>query len=92
MRDLGNAVTLVACADPRPAIAVRALFDLSDAARYGRGRPGLAAGILGFAALGAAGLLARRGLTPAFPPARELRVPARADGLPVVCLSGGTAG
>lgn len=61
IRDLGSAVTLVACADPRPAIGVRVLFDLSDAARYGRGRPALAAGILGFAAFGAAGLLARRG-------------------------------
>jgi uncharacterized membrane protein YedE/YeeE len=61
IRDLGSAVTLVACADPRPAIGVRVLFDLSDAARYGRGRPALAAGVLGFAALGAAGFLARRG-------------------------------
>lgn len=61
VRDLGSAVTLLACTDPRPAIGVRVLFDLSDAARYGRGRPGLAAGILGFAAVGAAGFLARRG-------------------------------
>lgn len=60
VRDLGSALTLLA-PDPRAAIGARVLFDLTDAARYGRGRPALAAGILGFAAVGAAGLLARRG-------------------------------
>ncbi len=61
VRDLGSAVTLLACrrsaSGHRGARPVRP----RDAARYGRGRPGLAAGILAFAAVGAAGLLARRG-------------------------------
>jgi hypothetical protein len=61
VRDMGSAVTLIASADPRAAMAARVLFDLSDAARYGRGGPTLAASILGFAAVGAAGFLARRG-------------------------------
>lgn len=61
VRDAGSAVMLLASPDPRPAIGVRVLFDLSDAARYGRGRPLLLASVLGFAAVGAAGLLARRG-------------------------------
>jgi hypothetical protein len=60
VRDLGSAVALVVSPDPRPALAVRALFDVSDAARYGRGRPAVLAMTLGFAALGALGLFARR--------------------------------
>ena len=58
VRDLGSAVSLVAASDPRAAIGVRVFFDLADSARYGRGRPALT---LGFAAIGAAGFLARRG-------------------------------
>jgi len=61
VRDLGSAVTLVAASDPRAAIGARVLFDLADSARYGRGRPALLASTLGFAAIGAAGFLARRG-------------------------------
>jgi hypothetical protein len=60
VRDLGSGLVLAVAPDPRPAIGVRVLFDLSDAARYGRGRPKVLAMTLGFAALGAAGLLARR--------------------------------
>ena len=61
VRDLGSAVMLVTTADPRPAIGTRVLFDLADSARYGRGRPALLASTLGFAVVGAAGFLARRG-------------------------------
>lgn len=61
VRDLGSAVALVAASDPRAAIGVRVFFDLADSARYGRGRPALLASTLGFAAIGAAGFLARRG-------------------------------
>ena len=46
--------------DARPAIAARAAFDLSDAARHGRGNPRVLALTAGFAAFGALGLLARR--------------------------------
>jgi hypothetical protein len=60
-RDVVSAVALVALPDVRPAIAARAVFDLSDAARYGRGRPAVLAMTLGFGALGLAGLLTRRG-------------------------------
>ena len=52
-----NAVALVLPGDPRPAIAARVLFDLSDAARYGRGNPRVLAMTAGFAAFGALGLL-----------------------------------
>jgi hypothetical protein len=41
---------------PRAALALRVAFDLSDAVRYGRGRPKVLAMTLGFAAVGAAGL------------------------------------
>jgi hypothetical protein len=61
VRDAVSAVTLVAFRDPRPAIAARAAFDLSDAARYGRGRPAVLVMTLGFGVLGLAGLLTRRG-------------------------------
>lgn len=60
VRDLGSGLLLAASPDPRAAIGVRVLFDLSDAARYGRGRPQVLAMTLGFAALGAVGLFARR--------------------------------
>ena len=39
VRDLGSALALGLASDPRGAIGVRALFDLFDAARYGRGKP-----------------------------------------------------
>lgn len=61
IRDLGSGLLLVASPDPRPTIALRVAFDVSDAARYGRGRPAVLAMTLGFAALGVAGLLANRG-------------------------------
>ena len=59
-RDLVNAVALVLPGDARPAIAARALFDLSDAARHGRRNPRVLAMTAGFAAFGALGLLGRR--------------------------------
>lgn len=59
-RDLVNAVALVLPGFARPAIAVRAAYDLSDAARLGRGNPRVLAMTAGFAAFGALGLLARR--------------------------------
>lgn len=52
-RDLGNGALLLASPDPRPAIAQRVLFDVSDALMFGRRKPGVAAAALGFAALGA---------------------------------------
>lgn len=61
VRDAGSALALVASSDPRAAIALRVLFDLADTARYGPGRPKVVAITAGFAAIGAAGLLARRG-------------------------------
>lgn len=60
VRDVGNGITLALASDPRPAIAARVLYDLSDAVRYGRGRPAMAAGIVAFAALGLAALVAPR--------------------------------
>ena len=60
VRDLGNGLALALSSDPRAAIGMRALFDLSDAARYGRGKPKVLAMTLGFAAFGALGLFARR--------------------------------
>lgn len=60
VRDLGSALALGLASDPRGAIGVRALFDLSDAARYGRGKPKVQAMTIGFAAFGAIGLLGRR--------------------------------
>ena len=59
-RDLVNAIALVLPGDARPAIAARAVFDLSDAARHGRGNPRILAMTAGFAAFGALGLLGRR--------------------------------
>lgn len=58
-RDVISALSLLD-RDPRAAMAARAAFDLSDAARLGRGRPRVLAMTGGFAALGALGLLARR--------------------------------
>lgn len=59
-RDLVNAIALVLPGDQRPAIAARTVFDLSDAARHGRGNPRVLALTAGFAAFGALGLLGRR--------------------------------
>lgn len=59
VRDAGNGLTLALSSDPRPAIAARVLFDLSDTLAYARGRPKVAAMTLGFAALGAAALASR---------------------------------
>ena len=58
-RDIGSGIALVGSRDPRPAIAARILYHLSDAVLFGRGRPKVAASALGFAALGIAGLRAR---------------------------------
>ena len=60
VRDLGNGIALALSGDARTAIGMRALFDVSDAARYGRGKPKVLAMTLGFAALGALGLFAKR--------------------------------
>jgi hypothetical protein len=55
MRDLANGVTLatavLAGRDPRPALAARAMFDLSDAVKYGRNDRKILAATLTFAAL-----------------------------------------
>lgn len=59
-RDAVNALGLAFSSDPRGAIGARALFDLTDAAHYGRGRPRVLAMTAGFAAFGALGLLAKR--------------------------------
>ena len=59
VRDLGSGIALIASRDPRSAMVARVLYDLSDAALFGRGRPKVAASALGFAALGLAGLRAR---------------------------------
>ena len=54
-RDLTNGITLamalLAGRDPRPALAARAMFDLSDAVKYGRNDRRVLAGTLAFAAL-----------------------------------------
>lgn len=60
VRDLGSGLALALSPDPRPALALRALFDAGDAVRYGRGNPSMLAMTTGFGALGALGLLARR--------------------------------
>ncbi|HEX2505073.1 MAG TPA: hypothetical protein VHK22_02590 [Gaiellaceae bacterium] len=57
-RDVGNGLLLLASPDPRPAIAQRALYDVADAVMFGRRKPGVAAGALGFAALALYGLFA----------------------------------
>ena len=59
VRDLGSGIALVASRDPRPAMVARVLYDVSDAALFGRGRPKVAVSALGFAGLGIAGLRAR---------------------------------
>jgi hypothetical protein len=59
VRDLGSGIVLLTARDPRPAMAARVLYDVSDAVLFGRGRPKVAASALGFAALGVAGLRAR---------------------------------
>jgi hypothetical protein len=55
IRDLTNGLTLLAVTmtgrDPRPALAARAMFDLSDAWKFGRKDRRVMAGALGFAAL-----------------------------------------
>ena len=60
LRDLASAGALLAPGHERKAIAARVALDVSDAVRYGGGRPRLRAGILAFAAFGALGLVARR--------------------------------
>ncbi len=60
IRDAASAIALATASDPRLPLATRVAFDLSDAARYGRGRPKVLAMTLGFAAVGAAGLFLRR--------------------------------
>lgn len=55
MRDLANGITLasalLAGRDPRPGLAARAMFDLSDAVKYGRNDRRVLVGALAFAAL-----------------------------------------
>ena len=55
IRDLTNglalATALMAGRDPRPALAARAMFDVSDAVKYGRNDKRVLAGALTFAAL-----------------------------------------
>jgi len=55
-RDLGNALVIFAAGDPRPGIAQRMLYDLSDAYLFGRRKPAVAAAALAFALLGAIAL------------------------------------
>lgn len=59
LRDAGNGLALALSPDTRMAIGVRVAFDLTDAYRYGRGRPKVLAMTVGFAAVGALGFLAR---------------------------------
>jgi hypothetical protein len=56
IRDIGSAISLLTPGAAKPAIAVRVMYDLSDAWRYGRNRPKVLASTVGFAALGIAGL------------------------------------
>lgn len=58
-RDAVSGVALLVARDPRPAIWARVLIDLSDAWRFGRGRPDIAAVTGGFAGLGLLSLLGR---------------------------------
>jgi len=60
IRDAASGVALLAADDPRLPLLTRVAFDLSDAARYGPGRPKVLAMTIGFAAVGAAGLFLRR--------------------------------
>ena len=57
-RDVGNALVFASGAS-RAALFQRMVYDVSDAIRFGRRRPGVGAGALAFAALGAAALLRR---------------------------------
>lgn len=57
-RDVGNGLLLLASPDPRPAIAQRALYDVSDAIMFGPRKTGVLVGALGFAALSLYGLFA----------------------------------
>ncbi len=59
VRDLGSGIALVASREPRGAMVARVLYDVGDAAIFGRGRPKVVVSALGFAALGIAGLRAR---------------------------------
>ena len=59
VRDLGSGLALLGSRDPRPALAARVLYDVSDAVLFGRGGPKVVVSALGFAALGIAGLRAR---------------------------------
>lgn len=59
-RDLVSGLTLALSPHTRTTIATRVAFDLADAARYGRGRPKVVAMTVGFAAVGALGLLLPR--------------------------------
>jgi hypothetical protein len=61
IRDIGSAISLLTPGPVKPAIAVRVMYDLSDAWRYGRGRPRVLASTVGFAAFGALGLIPWRG-------------------------------
>jgi len=55
LRDIGNALVF-ASGSNRTAMLQRMLFDVSDAAQFGRRKPKVAAGALAFAALGAVGV------------------------------------
>jgi hypothetical protein len=57
LRDLGSVVPLIVSRDPRPALAMRMLFDLSDAALYGGRREVLPLAIAG-ATVDALGIVA----------------------------------
>lgn len=59
VRDLGNALVFAAGAN-RAALLQRMLFDVSDAIQFGRRKPGVGAGALAFAALGAVALARTR--------------------------------
>ncbi len=89
IRDLGSGLLLVAASDARLPIALRIGFDLSDAARYGRGRPAVLAMTLGLRGLGVAGLL-RAGGCRRSRAAPRCAAPARPAGIAVVCVNGGT--
>jgi hypothetical protein len=56
-RDLGNGLVILAA--PTAGIAQRMLYDVSDAIMFGRRRPRVAVGALGFATLGAYTLASR---------------------------------
>lgn len=60
-RDIVSALSLtVMLRDPRPALAARAIFDLHDTHRFGKGKSDLAAMTLGSAGIALVGLLSRR--------------------------------